>query len=173
MSSLWLRDNTGKIKLSAWAELASRLDAFEEGHVVRISNASVKIAKRQGAVGPLYTLTLTADTNIEHHSGRFDCNLRRVTRTDCVPLDQLEGRKAHVVNVVVTVQTRGALVQPSAVGKSERLHVTFADAVGNVSMTLWGSDALHYGPKLTPGTRLVVLLEDVLVDSYQSRVSVC
>jgi hypothetical protein len=134
VSSLKLRDNSGAITLTAWGSISSELDSLQAPCAVAIKNVTVKSAKPGS--GALYELVLAnSNQSVQRYDGPpLRINLARPLHKEFFTVDKLGPLVNRVVNVLVSVRQRNALVQPTTTDGNARQTFKLADATGCIQM---------------------------------------
>lgn len=141
-------DATGEIRMTAFGECVDKFfDMVQEGQVYYISNAQVKIAKRQFGVNNEYEIHLETASQIA--LAREGADQVPSVRYAFVPISAIvnleKDSNCDVVGVIAETGDLGSIVTKTTGKTLSKRDLTMVDASGcSIRVTLWGAQAENY-----------------------------
>lgn len=165
-------DSTGEIRMTAFGESVDKFfDLVQEGQVYIISNAQVKIAKRQFGVRNEYEIHLEPNSLISlvGNSGEIP-----QARFNFVPIAQITNlEKDAICDVIGIVKEIGELSSITTKTTQKQLNkrdLVLADTSGcAIKVTLWGAQAESFGDTTHLGNYPIMAIRSARVSDYNGR----
>ncbi|KAI9353388.1 hypothetical protein DFJ73DRAFT_828424 [Zopfochytrium polystomum] len=174
--SVTLADESGEIRATGFGDVVTQFyDLLVENHVFYVSQASIKVARKQyaGAVQNEYEMTLESKTQIIPCSG----SIATAIRYERVPLSHLMDKEKDatidVLGVVKEIQDATTLVSKTTNRPLVKRDIIMVDdSRFAVRATLWGRQAETFVPD-PADPNPILLLKGVRVGDYGGRCLSC
>ena len=162
-------DSTGEIRMTAFGEAVDKFfDLVIEGQVYYISNAQVKIAKRQFGVRNEYEIHLEPSSvvNLARDAGEIPS-----LKFTFVPISQITALEkdstCDVIGIVRETGELGSITTKTTQKQLSKRDITLLDTSGySIRVTLWGTQAEQFHDA---GNYPIVAIRGARVSEYNGR----